>query len=149
MPPYHSPSQVATILQKSPTTVRRLTATYAEYLSTDATPEPGQARRYTVEDVALLKLISDATDQRIAPETIRANLATVALPEVAADLATLPPSQPVALPSPLSADVEGLSKALDRHTLALERFATSITAFGAALLIIALITLAVAAGWIG
>lgn len=148
MPSYYSPSQVADILQKSPTTVRRLTGTYSEFLSEEATPKPGQARRYTVEDVALLKMISDATDQRLAPETIRANLATVALPEVAADLATLPPAQPVALPLPLSVDVEGLSKALDRHTIALERFATAITAFGAALLIIALITLAVTAGWI-
>lgn len=151
MPSYYSPSQVAAVLSKSPTTVRRLTALYGDFLSEDATPAPGRARQYTVEDVAILKAASDATDKRQDVDTIRASLATIALPEPTAELANVATALPQPTTAPLQPlpNVDALTHALDRHTIALERFSTAITAFGAALLIIALITLAVASGWIG
>lgn len=150
MPSYYTPSQVADVLQKSPTTVRRLTAAYAEFLSEEATPPAGRARQYTIEDVAILKAASDATDKRQDVETIAATLATIALPEPTAELANVATSLPQPTTAPLQAfpDVDGLTQALDRHTIALERFATSMTVLAVALLFIVLLTIAAAVGWL-
>jgi hypothetical protein len=150
MPSYYSPSQVAAILQKSPTTVRRLTATYAAHLSEEATPVPGRPRQYTVEDVAILKAASDATDQRQDVDTIRSSLATIALPEPTADLANVATSLPQPTTAPLQPmqNVDALTHALDRHTIALERFATALTVFGVCILAIVLLAIAAGVGWL-
>lgn len=155
---YYSPSQVATILQKSPSTVRRLTALYADFLSEDATPTPGRPRQYTVEDVAILKAASEGTDRRQDVETIRASLATITLPEPTAELVNVA----TALPQPTTAPqidptiLESLADVVresnassDRLAAALEHMASALIVFGVLLLAIVLITVAVAVGWIG
>lgn len=173
MPDNFTPANVAKRVGKSPTTVRRLTGDFADYLSNKATPAPGGQRRYTPEDVETLSIIvSMRDDGRPDDEIIRVLEAGILPANVSSSPAsptTQPPAQLVdvgaltqaidrqaatqaatlaALERVASAQ-EADTRAIERHTIALERFATAITAFGAALLIIALITLAMAAGWIG
>jgi DNA-binding transcriptional MerR regulator len=101
MPDTFPPSQVATMLSKSPTTIRRLTSQYAEALSPAANPPKGQARRYTREDIALLHAAIGAQDAGMPQDSIASQLATI----------TLPPELP-ALPQPHQASQAGPGNAL-------------------------------------
>jgi DNA-binding transcriptional MerR regulator len=52
-------SQVAAQLQLSPATVRRYGQEFPDHLSPGATPPPGTSRKYTPEDVAILRAARD------------------------------------------------------------------------------------------
>lgn len=91
MPEYYTPSQVASMISRSPATVRRLTGQYADSLSDSANPPKGQARRYTQEDVAILQLATQAIDAGISRDMVLAKLDTVTLSD------DMPP--PIALPT--------------------------------------------------
>lgn len=173
MPDNLTPSNVAKKVGKSTTTIRRMTRDYADYLSDKATPSPGGQRRYTPDDVETLSLIVTMRDDGRPDDEIIRFLEAGILPAKVSTSPASPPTQPPAQFVDVGALTQAIerqaasqaatlaalervataqeedARAVDRHTIALERFATAITAFGAALLIIALITLAVAAGWIG
>ena len=160
-------SHVADQLGVSVSTVRRLCARYADALSEDATPRPGGRRQFTGEDIAALREANRLTLAGMDESEIAKQLASVVtLP--ASTMPPEPPQQPPQLPT-LSFDTTSLEKAIerqaavqqvsidvmresnasmDKHSAALERLANAVIIFGAMLLVIALLTIAVASGWI-
>ena len=151
-----TPTNIAKRLDVSVSTVRRLTGEYADWLSPTASPRPGGTRIYTEQDVEVLAVIV-AMRQDGAPEDeiIRA-IESGVIP------ATIAPTEPVnpfaALPAPqiVKVDTQGIQTAVERlaaaqesQTQAIIRLATALSWFGVALLLIALLALASAVGWIG
>lgn len=151
-----TPTNVAKRLDVSVSTVRRLTGEYADWLSPTASPRPGGTRIYTEQDVEVLAVIV-AMRQDGAPEDeiIRA-IESGVIP------AAVAPTEPVnpfsTLPAPvvvkvdtsgLQSQVQRLVESQDKQTAAFERLASALIWFSFVLLVIVLIAVAVAAGWIG
>ena len=183
MPEKLTPSNLAKQLDISANTVRRITSTYADFLSPGATPPAGGRRIYTLEDAATIEMIVnmqnlgkdeaeifDQLEQGITLPTDPSDAATevTSLLSLSGQLNTLPT---------LSIDMEPITAAIDRQTAAqavaqaeviaaMEQLASTreqdlasreklinaanlIFAGIVALCLIMLLTLAVAAGWIG
>ena len=175
-----TPADIAKRLSTSPNTVRRLTASFSDWLSNDATPPTGGRRLYSEEDLAILEFVLNMRNRGADDPTIIARLERgIPLPRSSPEPATLPPA-----PAPAAIDVQPLITALEEQAsaqrrllatlatareeeiAALRRLATAIEAQGqahdrlinaahlvfaglAALVVIMLLTLAVAVGWIG
>lgn len=60
----YSTKQASELTGASPQVIRQYTGRYARYFSTEATPEPGQPRRFTPDDVKLIRFIYDATGRQ-------------------------------------------------------------------------------------
>ena len=114
-------TQTATQLDVSPATVRRYAAEFAADLSADATPPPGAIRRFTPEDVQVMRIARNQLALGETYETVRAILATVTLEP----LPTLqePPGAPIVsaltfdpLPivAALQSTLDGLADAVNR-----------------------------------
>lgn len=153
-----SPTKVANLLSVSASTVRRLTGLYVDYFSQDATPAPGGRRFYTAEDTETLRTIIDMQNAGIAEPDIIAQLDRgVTLPAEPTKPVTDLAERFSALPQPvvvkldtqdITASIERLAATQDRQTAAMDRLATSLLWFAAALVAIVLITVAVAVGWL-
>ena len=72
-------SQVAAQLQLSPATVRRYGQEFPAHLSPGATPPPGTSRKYTPEDVAILRAARDLLASGERYEDVNRMLDTVAI----------------------------------------------------------------------
>lgn len=147
-------SHVADTIGVSVSTVRRLCGRYAAHLSADATPPAGGRRQFTADDVAILREANRLTLAGMEEEEVDRRLAqSVTLP------ASTEPPQPTTAPPQLprlqidttgiQSQVQRLVESQDRQTAAWERLAAALVWFAAALLVIALIALASAVGWIG
>lgn len=79
----YSTKQVSELTSASPQVIRQYTGRYARYLSTEATPEPGQPRRFTEADVRLIAYVYQATRQGKSHEDIAAQLDAGALSDFA------------------------------------------------------------------
>lgn len=75
----YSTKQVSELTSASPQVIRQYTGRYARYLSTEATPEPGQPRRFTEADVRLIAFVYQATRQGKSHDDIAAALESGAL----------------------------------------------------------------------
>ena len=73
--PYYSTSQASDITGASIQIIRAYTKLYARYFSTEATPEPGQARRFTAADLRLIKFAHQLSRQNITREQVAERLA--------------------------------------------------------------------------
>ena len=88
---YYKPKEVAEILDVSPATLRRWSDLFAAALSEDAAPEEsGTRRRYSEDDLAVLKYAARLLDDGHQLEEV-SELLKVATP---ADLAPEPPEAP-------------------------------------------------------
>lgn len=153
-----SPTKVANLLRVSASTVRRLTGLYSDYFSQDATPAPGGKRFYTDEDVETLRTIIDMQNAGIAEPDIIAQLDRgVTLPAEPTKPATDLAERFSALPAPvivkldtqdITSAIERLAATQDRQSAAMERLATSLVWFAAALVVIVLLAVAAGVGWI-
>lgn len=153
-----SPTKVANLLTVSASTVRRLTGLYADYFSPDATPPAGGRRFYNAEDVETLRTIIDLQNTGVAEPDIIARLDRgVTLPSQPTDLVAEPVNPFSALPAPqiikldtqdVTASIERLAAAQDRQTATMERLISALIWFAAALVVIVLLTIAAAAGWL-
>jgi len=77
----YRPTEIARSLDVSPSTIRRWSELFADHLSALAKPtEPGQHRKYTEDDLAVLSYIASRTIAGVSLEEI-AELLTVATPE--------------------------------------------------------------------
>ena len=161
-----SPTKVANLVSVSASTVRRLTGLYADYFSPDATPAPGGRRFYTEEDVETLRLVIDLQNAGVSEPDIIARLDRgITLPSQATDVAIDVLKPPPALPQPqiVKVDTTELQRAIERqadvefahvealqlHAQAMDRLADRLVWIVAAILLIALLVVAVAVGWIG
>jgi len=70
----YSPSEVAELFTIHVSTVRRLSDEFAPWLSGDATPGKGKARRFRAEDVAIIAYITEQTSISRTLDEIRAEL---------------------------------------------------------------------------
>lgn len=147
-------SHVADTLGVSVSTVRRLTARYGDLLSDAATPRPGGRRLFSDVDVSILREANRLTLAGMDEDAIHERLAqSVTLP--ASTMPPEPPPEPPQLPtlridtSGLQSQVQRLVESQDRQTAAMDRLAGALVWFAAALVVIVLITVAVAVGWIG
>ena len=73
--PYYTTSQASEITGASIQIIRAYTKLYARYFSTEATPEPGQARRFTAADLRLIKFAHQLSRQNITREQVAERLA--------------------------------------------------------------------------
>lgn len=73
--PYYTTSQASEITGASIQIIRAYTKLYARHFSTEATPEPGQARRFTAADLRLIKLAHQLSRQNITREQVAERLA--------------------------------------------------------------------------
>lgn len=73
--PYYSISQAAEITGASVQIIRAYTKLYARHFSTEATPEPGQSRRFTSADLRLIKFAHQLSRQNITREQVSERLA--------------------------------------------------------------------------
>lgn len=73
--PYYTTSQASDITGASIQIIRAYTKLYARYFSTEATPEPGQARRFTAADLRLIKFAHQLSRQNITREQVAERLA--------------------------------------------------------------------------
>ena len=124
MPETLTPSNLAKKLDISANTVRRITSTYADFLSEGATPPAGGRRIYTLEDAATIEMIVNMQNLgRDEAEILTQLEQGIALPSDPSDAArevTNPLSlsgQPNTLPT-ISIDMEPITAAIDRQTAA-------------------------------
>lgn len=61
---YYKTKEASEITGASPQIIRRYTATYARYLSTEATPGPGLPRKFTASDLKLIAYVYQMTSQQ-------------------------------------------------------------------------------------
>jgi DNA-binding transcriptional MerR regulator len=73
--PYYTTSQASEITGASIQIIRIYTRLYARHFSTEATPEPGQARRFTAADLRLIKFAHQLSRQNITREQVAERLA--------------------------------------------------------------------------
>ena len=73
--PYYTTSQASEITGASIQIIRAYTKLYARYFSTEATHEPGQARRFTAADLRLIKFAHQLSRQNITREQVAERLA--------------------------------------------------------------------------
>lgn len=71
----HSTKDVAGVLGVSTASVRTYTQRFAEFLSSEATPEPGQRRRFTDDDLAVLHVARQMLREGATYEQVRERLA--------------------------------------------------------------------------
>lgn len=76
---YYSTSQAASSTGVSVQTIRAYTRTYARWLSTEATPELGQARKFTAADLRLIRYAFTQTAAGKTREQVIEQLAAGAL----------------------------------------------------------------------
>jgi len=72
---YYTTSQAAEITGASVQIIRAYTKLYARHFSTEATPEPGQSRRFTAADLRLIKFAHQLSRQNITREQVAERLA--------------------------------------------------------------------------
>ena len=79
--PFHStlsrmftPKQIADNLNLSSTAIRNYGRIWSDFLSADANPDPGQPRRYSEDDAAVLATIAALRSKGATPDQIRAAL---------------------------------------------------------------------------
>jgi len=90
MKDYYSTKEAAELIGASKQILRAYTGTYARYLSTEATPEPGGVRRFTEADVRLLAFVyQKTTGENLTHEAVLEQLAEGALEQF-----TWQPEQP-------------------------------------------------------
>ena len=90
MSAYYTTSQAAAITGASLQTIRGYTKLYQRYFSTEATPESGQSRRFTPDDLRLIRFCLELAQQNITREQIGDRLAAGEL----ANFAWQPAQQP-------------------------------------------------------
>lgn len=73
--PYYTISQAAEITGASVQIIRAYTKLYARHFSTEATPEPGQSRRFTSADLRLIRFAHQLSRQNITREQVSERLA--------------------------------------------------------------------------
>ncbi len=71
----YTTSQAATITGASVQTIRAYTKLYARYFSTGATPEQGQSRRFTPDDLRLIRFCLSLAQQNLTRDAILEKLA--------------------------------------------------------------------------
>jgi len=146
-------SHVADTIGASVSTVRRLTSRYADLLSDEATPRPGGRRQFTADDIAILRQANRLTLAGMSDDEIAQRLAqSVTLP------ASTEPPQPTTAPpqlptlridtSGLQSQVQRLVESQDAQTAAMDRLAAALVWFAGALVVLVLVTVAAAVGWI-
>jgi len=146
-------SHVADTIGVSVSTVRRLCGRYAAHLSADATPPAGGRRQFTADDIEVLRQANRLTLAGMEEGEIDRRLAqSVTLP------ATTEPPQPTTAPpqlprlqidtTGLQSQVQRLVESQDRQTAAMDRLAAALVWFAGALVLLVLVTVAVAVGWI-
>lgn len=74
MSAYYTTSQAATITGASLQTIRSYTKLYQRYFSTEATPESGQSRRFTSDDLRLIRFCLELANQNLTREQIAERL---------------------------------------------------------------------------
>ena len=72
---YYTTSQAATITGASIQTIRTYTKLYARHFSTEATPELGQARRFTAADLRVIRFAIELAQQNFTREQVAERLA--------------------------------------------------------------------------
>lgn len=149
-------SHVADQLGVSVSTVRRFCTRYALHLSAAAAPAPGGRRSFTEDDIAILRQALELTAAGMSEDDIARRLRQgVTLPAQPLTTPPEPLQQPPTLPTlridttALVEPIQRLVESQDRQTEALRTFTTALYWFAAALVLITLIAVAVAAGWIG
>lgn len=75
-----TPSQVSDMLDIRPSTLRYYCARYSDLLSSLAAPQPGKRRRFTDQDINILRKIKYLTREKKTPDEIR-NLVNIIEPE--------------------------------------------------------------------
>ena len=75
MSAYYTTSQAATITGASLQTIRGYTKLYQRYFSTEATPESGQSRRFTPDDLRLIRYCLELAQQNLTRDQIADRLA--------------------------------------------------------------------------
>ena len=83
--PYYTTKQAADLTGASRQIIRVYTTTYARYFSSEGSPaEPGAPRRFTADDLRLIRFIYERTaEQRQSHQTVLAALAAGALEQFA------------------------------------------------------------------
>lgn len=76
----YTPADVAKILDTSPATIRRMCEYFADHLSPAATPQKGQPRQFTAEDVHVLQAARLAMNDGKTVDQVNAALQHFALP---------------------------------------------------------------------
>lgn len=79
MPDTYTTKQASELTGASPQAIRVYTGKYARYLSTEATPEPGKERRFTVADLRVVRFVYEQTKTGVSHEEAAAQLAAGAL----------------------------------------------------------------------
>lgn len=69
-----TPKQIADNLNLSSTAIRNYGRIWSDFLSADANPDPGQPRRYSEDDAAVLATIAALRSKGATPDQIRAAL---------------------------------------------------------------------------
>ena len=72
-------SQTAAQLDVSPATVRRYATEFSDHLSSNATPPPGATRRFTPEDIQVMRVARNQLGLGETYETVNSLLDTVAI----------------------------------------------------------------------
>lgn len=78
---YYTTRQASTLTGASVQTIRAYTKEYARFFSTEATPESGQARRFTSDDLRLIRYAFEQTALGRTREQVAERLAAGALTE--------------------------------------------------------------------
>ena len=91
MSAYYTTSQAATITGASLQTIRGYTKLYQRHFSTEATPESGQSRRFTPDDLRLIRFCLELASQNLTREQISDRLAAGELANFAWQPAQQPP----------------------------------------------------------
>lgn len=124
MPEKLTPSNLAKKLDISANTVRRITSTYADFLSEGATPPAGGRRIYTLEDAATIEMIHNmqnlGKDEAEILDQLEHGITLPPDPSDAATEVSNPLSlsgQPNTFPA-ISIDIEPITAAIDRQTVA-------------------------------
>jgi DNA-binding transcriptional MerR regulator len=84
MKPYYTPNEAAVLTGASKPALRTYTTRYVRYLSTEATPDKGNSRRFTAADLKVIAFIREKTTiENQSHEETMAALARGALEEFA------------------------------------------------------------------
>lgn len=126
-------TQTATQLDVSPATVRRYAAEFAADLSADATPPPGAIRRFTPEDVQVMRIARNQLALGETYETVRAILATVTLEPLpnlqeppGAPIVSASTFDPLPIVAALQSTLDGLTSTMDGLTSRVDGLADAV-----------------------
>ena len=110
MSDYYTTKDASELTGASRQIIRTYTGAYARYFSTEATPEPGQQRRFTSADLKLIKYIYSLTsDQNLTHEQVQERLAAGGLDEY-----DWQPPQPLASAQPGQTDQSAMLIPVER-----------------------------------